>query len=79
MKNVEPKMHLAVILSSYKLTYVLSCNIGTRVVSSRDISGALNKIRCAPSKYAPEEIKNSMFLPLIKKAFMGGIGGRHQI
>ena len=27
-----------------------------------------------PSKHAPDEIRNSMFLPLMKKVFMGGIG-----
>ena len=31
-----------------------------------------------PSKYAPDEIRISIFLPLMKKAFMGGIGGKHQ-
>ena len=31
-----------------------------------------------PSKYAPYEVRNSMFLPLMKKALMGGIGGRRQ-
>ena len=31
-----------------------------------------------PSKYAPYKIRNSMFLPLMKKALMGGIGGRRQ-
>ena len=32
----------------------------------------------APYKYAPDEIRNSMFLPLMKKALMGVIEGRHQ-
>ena len=27
-----------------------------------------------PSKYAPEEIQNNMFLPLMKKALMGAYG-----
>ena len=31
-----------------------------------------------PSIYNPDEIWNSMFLPLMKKALMGGIGGRSQ-
>ena len=31
-----------------------------------------------PSKYASGEIQNSMFLPLMRKALMGGIGGRRQ-
>ena len=29
-----------------------------------------------PSQYAPDEIQNSMFLPLMKIALMGKIGGR---
>ena len=33
---------------------------------------------CRPSKYAPDKIQNSMFLPLMKKAQMGGIGGRRK-
>ena len=40
-----------------------------------------NKIRrgkYAPSKYNPDEIRNCMFLLLMKKALMGGIGGRRQ-
>ena len=28
---------------------------------------------CPPSKYAPNKILNSMFLPLLKKALMGSI------
>ena len=31
-----------------------------------------------PSKYAFDEIANSMFLPLMKKALMRDIGGRRQ-
>ena len=31
-----------------------------------------------PSKYAADDIQNSMIMPFMKKAFMGGIGGRHQ-
>ena len=29
---------------------------------------------CSPSKHALDEIRNSMFLPLMKKALLGGIG-----
>ena len=31
-----------------------------------------------PSKYVPDEFQNSMFLPQMKKASMGGIGGGRQ-
>ena len=31
-----------------------------------------------PSKNALDEIRNNMYLPLMKKVFMEGIGGRHQ-
>ena len=33
---------------------------------------------CPPSRYAPDEIRDSIFLPLMKKALMEGIGGRRQ-
>ena len=33
---------------------------------------------CPLPKYAPDEIQNSMFLPLMKKAFVEGIEGRCQ-
>ena len=29
-----------------------------------------------PSKYAPDELQKSIFLPLMKKALMGDIGGQ---
>ena len=41
----------------------------------------MNQIRreiCPLLKYVPNEILNSMFLPLMKKALMGGIEGRCQ-
>ena len=34
------------------------------------------KVHKPPSGYAPDEIRKSMFLPLMKKALMGGRGGR---
>ena len=35
-----------------------------------------HKEHMPPSEYTPDEIQNSIFLPLMKKALMGGIWGR---
>ena len=66
-------------LAEIKL-YGLSINRG---VWSRGTWGAYTPYYessiCSPlNMHAPDEIRNSMFMPRIKKALMGGIGCRRQ-
>ena len=61
---------------TYEISEIIWClvnniNIKFNTYNIRGVSSS-----GAKGAYAPDQIRNSMFLPLRKKALMGGIGDR---
>ena len=53
-------------------------NVNERCVEPLGIKGMCPWWIKLGGVYSPDEIRNSMFLTLMKKALIGGIGGRRQ-